>query len=200
MASVTDICNLALAHLGESPSVASINPPEGGFHAEQCAIFYPVARNVCLEVREWTFATKRVALAALANTSIPGWDYAYARPSDCVKALRVLSEDQDDDLDDVNPIDFIEENGVFYTNQESAVLKYTYRVEDTTKYTALFVNALSYLLASHLAGPITKDTKIKSAMFEAYRNELGLAVDANANVGRQAAYPRHTPTWIGGRR
>lgn len=196
MASVVDICNLALAHLGESPSVASINPPEGGFHAEQCAIFYPVARNVCLEVREWTFSTKRQALAILANVSIDGWEYAYAKPSDCVKPLKLLPADQDDALDDDYPVDWIEENGVIYSNEESAVLKYTYRNEDTSKYSALFVNALSYLLASYLAGPITKDTKIKSAMYEAYRNELGIATDANTNVGKQAAYPRHTPAWI----
>lgn len=196
MASVVDICNLALAHLGESPSVVAINPPDGGFHAEQCAIFYPIARNVCLEVREWTFATKRQALATLSNVSIDGWDYAYTKPSDCVKALKLLPAEQDDALDDDYPVDFIEENSVIYSNEESAVLKYTYRIEDPTKFSALFVNALAYLLASYLAGPVTKDTKIKSAMYEAFRNELGLASDANANVGKQAAYPRHTPTWI----
>ena len=33
MASEVDICNLALAHLGDAATVSSINPPEGSIQA-----------------------------------------------------------------------------------------------------------------------------------------------------------------------
>ena len=45
MASVADICNMALGHLGDSATVASIDPPEGSAQAEHCARFYPMVRD-----------------------------------------------------------------------------------------------------------------------------------------------------------
>ena len=36
MASAIDICNLSLSHLGESPDIASIDPPEGSSYAKHC--------------------------------------------------------------------------------------------------------------------------------------------------------------------
>ena len=49
MPSAVTICNLALAHLGDSATVSSIDPPEGSAPAEHCARFYPVALGLLLE-------------------------------------------------------------------------------------------------------------------------------------------------------
>ena len=40
MASEVEICNLALARLGDAATVVSIDPPEGSAQAEHCAMFY----------------------------------------------------------------------------------------------------------------------------------------------------------------
>lgn len=50
MASEVDICNLALARLGDNATVASIDPPEGSAQAEHCARFYAIARDSLLEM------------------------------------------------------------------------------------------------------------------------------------------------------
>ena len=50
MASEVDICNLALGHLGDNATVASLNPPEGSVQAQHCARFYPIARDALLEM------------------------------------------------------------------------------------------------------------------------------------------------------
>ena len=47
MATEVDICNLALAHLGDDATIASIKPPEGSAQAEKSARFYPIARDTC---------------------------------------------------------------------------------------------------------------------------------------------------------
>src|SRR5436305_11802813 len=47
-------------------------------------------------------------------------------------------------------------NQIILTNVASPVLRYTIEVSDPTKFSGLFVMALSYLLASMLAGPIIK--------------------------------------------
>lgn len=46
--------------------------------------------------------------------------------------------------------------GVLYTNQNLAVLRYSTRLDDPTKFSPLFVTALSFKLAAYLAGPVLK--------------------------------------------
>ena len=98
MASVVDIVNLALSHLGEDATVSSIDPPEGSAEAEHAATFYPQARDAMLEMHEWRFATKRVMLALTASDTFE-WAYAYALPSGMLRALAVLPETSSADAD-----------------------------------------------------------------------------------------------------
>lgn len=101
MSEVT-ICNLALAHLGETATVASIKPPDSSVQAQLCARFYYVARNALLEMASWGFATRRVALA-LVREAVDGssprtypdgspatWRFMYALPSGVINAPAVL--------------------------------------------------------------------------------------------------------------
>ncbi len=163
MASEVDIANLALAHLGDDATVASLEPPEGSAQAEHCARFYPMARDALLEMHSWRFATRRTVLAELAN-AWPQWRHAYAKPNDCLRVISVIDPSAEDDLQaagvraaknfTVEINDDLAE--VILTNQEDAVLRYVARTTDTTKFPPLFVMALSWQLASMIAGPILK--------------------------------------------
>lgn len=179
MSSEVEICNLALAHLGDSATVASIDPPEGSSQAEHCARWYPIARDSLLEMQEWGFATTRALLAELVNP-FPQWRHAYARPSDCLKVLAVLPADASGDLASTIPGDsffhgavpalcttytsqpFITEsdaatgNQVILTDQPDALVRYTRLVTDTSKFSPLFRDALAWYLAGYLAGPVLK--------------------------------------------
>jgi hypothetical protein len=173
MATEVDICNLALAHLGDTATVASLDPPEGSAQAEHCARFYPIARDGLLEMYAWGFATKRVQLALLTN-SWTEWDYTYAQPSDTVNIIAVLPPSATDDYSQalVNvpvvsaggsyvPQPFsceINNEGtpIILTDQEDAVLRYTALVSDTGNFSPLFITTLSWYLASMLAGPLIR--------------------------------------------
>lgn len=178
MASEVDICNLALAHLGDNATVASIDPPEGSAQAEQCARFYRVARDTLLEMHTWGFATRRARLALLGS-DWSEWKYAYQGPSDMMNAIAVLAPDAADDYSVNIPVPYSNSgtvntgqgiytpqpytmesdedgNPIIYTNQVDAVLRYTAFVTDTTTFSPLFVSALSWHLAGYLAGPILK--------------------------------------------
>jgi hypothetical protein len=63
------------------------------------------------------------------------------------------------------------------------------------------VSALSWLLASYLAGPITKDMKIKEAAYKMHAYELAEAKAADANSRHLETFlsDAHRPTWIGDR-
>lgn len=180
MANAVEICNLALSHVGSSAIISSIAPPDGSVEAGHCSRFYALSRQIMLTSFEWQFATKRVALAEVDNPSSV-WAFAYAKPSDCIKPLRLFKSGATDEQDGA---DYEMEDGLILTNEEDAVLKYTRDVTDTTKFTPEFVSALSWTLASYIAGPIIKGNEganasmklLERAMAEGKRSA---AADAN---------------------
>ncbi len=204
MASEVDICNLALAHLGDRATIASIDPPEGSTQAEHCARFYPIARDTLLEMHAWRFATRRATLADISLVAeVPsGWTYAYALPSGCLRVISVLPPEaqSDDETQDFEAEVGSNGQGAIYTDQEDAVARYIARVTDTTKFSPLFVDALAWLLASHLAGPILKGatgTNAAQACYATFRQQFALAVGSDANQRKNQ--PTHTAPWVSAR-
>jgi hypothetical protein len=201
MASEVDICNLALARLGDNATVASIDPPEGSAQAEHCARFYAVARDSLLEMHAWKFATRRATLAAL-TVETWNWAYAYAEPSGTLKLLAVLpaAAANDAETQDFEPESDSTGTAIILTNQEAASLRYIARTTDTTKFSPLFVDALAWLLASYLAGPVLKgDAGAASAKtcYQSFLVAFSLAKTSDAN--QRKVRPDHSPAWIAGR-
>lgn len=201
MASEVDICNLALAQLGDSATIASIDPPEGSAQAEHCAKFYPVARDLMLQSHQWNFATKRGVLALLGKAPI-GWEFSYAMPNDCLTVLAVQMVDAADNYRQEEYV--VETNAqgqqVIYTNVENAIIRYVARIKDTTKFSPLFTTALAWQLSGMLAGPIIKgDAGASQAqrciqMAGAYLAEAKTADSNQRHLELQA-----NPHWLEGR-
>lgn len=184
MANAVDICNLSLSHIGSDAVVTAISPPDGSVEAGYCARFYPLARKVMLAVTNWSFATKRATLAPVTNPSSI-WLYAYAQPADCLKPIHIFKLGADEE----DTADFEVEDNIILTNEAEAVLKYTRDVTDTTKYSPPFVSALSWMLASYLAGPVIKGAagvNAAGALLERAMQEARAAGanDANRSDGK----------------
>lgn len=226
MASVVDICNLALAHLGDNATIASIDPPEGSAQAEHCQRFYPIARDTLLEMHSWSFATKRAYGAEVENTW-PMWEYAYAMPGDASDIIAILPPEAKDDYSthftpetypdfytnyspsvaagQYVPQKFAVETAadgseIILTNQKQAVIRYHAKVVDPTKFSPLFTITLSWHLASMLAGPVIKGDQ---GAAEAKRCVamttlyLGKAMEADSNARK--IKPEQIVPWIAGR-
>ena len=231
MASELDICNLALGLLGDSATVSSIDPPEGSAQAEHCARFYPMVRDAMLEMHDWSFASKRALLAQLTNP-ISQWAYCYAAPADMVNPIAVLDSTSTDDLAAplAQPSDpwtgttlpvagapapqpYVLEASdtgapVIYTNQAGALLRYTARITDPTRFSHLFTQALAASLASTLAGPLLKgDAGISVAAkwhLIAFGQDgrggwFGKAAASDAGQKRNPVRDHHQVSWIAGR-
>lgn len=218
MASEVDICNLALAHLGDNATVATLSPPDGSAQAEHCARFYPMARDALLEMHTWDFTVSRVALALL-STNATGWAYTYAAPSNVLNLLAVLDPAAPDDYSatvhsgswydaagQYTPQPFQAEvdaatgADIILTNQVDATLRYSKRVTDTTRFSPLFVRALSWMLASELAGPVIKGeagATMAGRCNAVFMKLLTQATAADAN-SRQVK-PRQNVAWMAGR-
>ncbi len=182
MASIVDICNLALAHLGNKASVVAISPVDGSVEADYCARFYPIARDEIIELGDWAFARTRAVLAPLATNPSAVWQYAYALPSDCIVPRRLVTGETYQYEDD--SVNFEVEGTTLLTSLENATLIYTRPVEDPTKFSAGFVTALSYKLAAYLAGPVLRGETAAAAASQLHKTAAmkvleALSVDAN---------------------
>jgi hypothetical protein len=223
VSSEVDICNMALGHLGDDATVASLDPPEGSAQAEHCARFYPIARDLLLDAHRWSFATRRAALALLATTPPSPWRYAYAQPSDALNLISVLDPTAPDDnsvgmvaygtygctpftpTGQYTPQPFVTEvdasgNPVIYTNQASAVLRYTGRVTDPTKFSPTFIQGLAMMLASLLAGPVLKGTEgMKAAAVWEDRAAKWLKQAKESDANQQHLLVPQNTSWIASR-
>jgi hypothetical protein len=75
-------------------------------------------------------------------------------------------------------------NRAIYTDQEDAACLYTVRVTNSGKFPPLFVQALSHLLASHLAGPVIKGDAGKAeakSQMQTFLYWFGKACEADAS-------------------
>ena len=181
MASKVDICNMAVSHVGDRATIASIDPPDGTPQAMHCAVWYNIARRSLLEMHNWSFAMTRVTPAQL-ECPWPEWDYAYQVPNDSIQVVAVLPTGATNDYSEsaaiqgTYPIGYVYDQSVvatFYTPQPyaiekvgdvivvytdvaDAVIRYTQDITDTTLFSALFTECLSYRLGALIAGPILK--------------------------------------------
>lgn len=203
MASEIDIANLALARLADTANVSIIDPPEGGTTAELVAQFLPIARDSLLQMHSWGFATKTERLARLAEKPVE-WDFMYKAPTGMLRALYVRSEstltDKDYDFD-------VEANAsgqqVILTNADTAYVKYVEQVTDTSRFSALFVDALSWLLASHLAGPIIRSDlgrSVAQACLKTAQTLTVQAMEADVRQKHSRVGDKHLPSWMAWRR
>jgi len=207
MASEVDICNLAMARNGDEASVVSIDPPDGSAQAAHCARFYPMVRDALLQAHPWTFAKRRARMAERSELpdGVSGWAHSYALPSQCLRVMYVLPPDAaDDELYDAQQ-EFSQETDqdgeqVVLTDCESAVAVYIRRVSDPTKFSPLFIEALSWRLAGAVAGPLIKGPAgVQQALRceQMAANLLKSATALDSNQGRQRM--RDTPppaSWL----
>ena len=222
MATEVDICNLALAHLGDDATIAALSPPEGSAQAEKAARFYPIARNTLLEMHTWNFASKRGNLALTTN-SLDQWDYAYVAPADMMSPVAIISPTAQNDYatrmsagdtpggitsnyaptivaGQYTPQQFSLEGDLIYTNQENAMLRYQAFITDPSLFSPLFVITLSWHLASMLAGPVIKgdqgaaDAKRSSQMMVNYLNSAKQSDNLHRDITVE-----HIVPWTSGR-
>ena len=189
MSSVVAICNLALSNVGKD-NISDVD--EASTEAKLCKQFYSHVRDTLLQSYPWRFARKTAALAEITNTKANRWLYAYKRPIDCLKVLRV----NDENLSDYLPYgDGVVAGGFGYTMEATSIfcdltpayLEYTMRLEDPTKFPPLFIEALSWHLAVRLAMPMTRDPKVRADAFQLAQRMQNEAAVADANEVRETS-------------
>ena len=200
------VCNLALANLGEPATISSISPPDGSREAALCAQFFAFARDQMLEKHAWDFALRSKTLTVRAESPRVDWKYAYDYPSDVVSVLAVIRSDVDYNYKTMGttgqqPYSVeLDANGkrMLLTDQQDALLLYVAKVEDSTKWSSLFVRALSWQLASHLAGPVLKGEegmKMVGMCEQMAERTFRQATKHDSDHKRDVDVNDHVPAW-----
>jgi hypothetical protein len=186
--STTDICNLALGHLGEAP-ITSLD--EDSRAARACALHFVPARDAVLRSHRWNFAETRVALSRLAEPPPFGWAHQFPLPVDCSRVLEVNGSEEGDWLSNEYRI----EGRVILTNVGEVNLVYTRLEEDVSAYDPLFIEALALKLAALLSEPIrgtTSKTGDLMSQYERVTAPLARRVDANEGRRRKGILPMNS--------
>jgi hypothetical protein len=158
----TEICNLALGHLGVLTTIADLTTEQSA-EAKICRRFYENTRDSVLRDFNWPFATKIDALALVESDPNDEWDYSYRYPSDCINMRRILSGIRNESPDQRIPYKIGRDNSgrLIFTDQDDAQIEYTMRVETIEEYPPDFVYALSYHLAMYIGPHVTKGDPFK---------------------------------------
>ena len=134
-----DICNLALAKLGEPFPISSLNP-NGTPPQRLCHMHYHPVRREVLCANRWKFATHTVKRQF--ETSFDG-EYGYTLPLDCLRVWEPSPSEQS-----------IRGRALFCSEPE-ITLEYTADEEDVTKFEPIFIEAFATRLAAKICIPLT---------------------------------------------
>jgi hypothetical protein len=161
--SVTEIANLALSKLGPGGGYITAFDTDATVQAQAARRTYAAMRDLVLESHPWRFARKRAVLAA--SSTAPDWGYttAYPVPSDF---LRLLSTDTFEGDHEVEGGEILTSD---YDSTESLNIRYLARIEDTSKFSPAFVDALATRWAAELAMTVTKSKGQREALLTEYK-------------------------------
>jgi hypothetical protein len=192
MASVVEICNIALTRIGQE----TINAlDEESTEAKKCNVIYDALRRETLRTHSWAFASKIRSLVKSATDTVPGWEYAYIYPKDCLYVQKVYSIAGNKELAEFRKIHSnVGTYLVLVTNVDSAVMEYTADVTDSTLFDSLFVSALAWNIAANLAQSLTADAQIIQQAANMYRYTIDQAKVSNKS--EQHTKDQATPSYI----
>lgn len=151
----TEICNLALAKIG-SYTVSSID--EASNEARQLKRVWDNTRRMLLRDYDWNFATFEATLSQLDGQEAFNYDYAYALPSDYLRAIKF-----DRTFSSPSQTAWKIAGGKLYSDLSDATeakLEYTADVTDTTLWDDVFANAFAYYIAGNAAPSINGNVEI----------------------------------------
>lgn len=156
----TEICNMALSIISREP-IKSFE--EDTTEAKQVSMFYEHTRKRLLRMYPWGFA-KKVAMLAQLNQTIPGWEYLYGYPSDCLLVSFVFDEEharlKEMERQEFEIVTATGNNRAIASNTENAWAEYIYDVKNTEAYSEEFIEALTHMIAANVSLQLTGNSEL----------------------------------------
>lgn len=179
--STVDICNMALANIGQNP----IQSLEGPSLAQRtCKLRFDEARLEALRGALWNFASLWRVGVRLDVTPKPPWRFAFQYPPDALKVFEIQRERGEMKLIPFEVTDRVDQAGkLIHCDRETPTFVYTRDRDDPTTFDWEFIVALSWLLSSKIAMPVTKSLKLQQEAFKMWLVYASQAKASSANEG-----------------
>jgi hypothetical protein len=162
---------MALSRIG-TKTISSIDDTNST-EAKRCSLEFDPVKETVLRDFPWNFATVIELLAEVDDVTIPGWDYVYTYPENCLSIRKIYIEYEI--WLKQRPYRVIGSNtsssSYILFNQEDAYMEYTANISDTTRFDASFVDALAWRLGTVLAQALRTGSDI-SKLTQMYQYAL----------------------------
>lgn len=201
MTSKIALCNQALANIKAEALIETLDESvDDSEEVRYCNIYYDQLRKQVLRDHEWGCATRYVTLTLTNTTPLDTrWNYMYQRPSGYLRIQKIVNP-----ADANVKIEYEQENHetegrVILTNQEDAIAKMTIDLEDVSEFDDDLFNALSWLLASHIAGPIGAGSNWATKALQMYNSMVGTAEATDSNEQEDGHSGEVVASWTSAR-
>lgn len=204
MVSKVDIINLAIGKLAQDVGIAAVTD-----RSKEARVFgrlWGPCSDLVLVERNWPWALKAQRGAVAADAPLPGWQYRYATPADCLRVVAVTDEQgmratrrmsiwchQQAAAQYAYEFErcYGDSSTSIQTDLEQAWIVYICRVDDTERFPPHFVDALACKLAEEAASPMIGDRGMsgKSNLKQLYQMALSAAAAVEFSQAEQNAEP-----------
>lgn len=214
----TQIANLAISHCGVSKPIQALDT-DHSIEAQMCLTWFDTARRITLQKIPWSFSTKQIAPALVANQPTPEWLYAYQYPSDALQIIRFMSWRLNNDtrqsripyrvmqpvpigLSTLTPTPttpYVNVTGEWiYTNWPGVnvtlpvIMEYTFDNTNISQWTDGFNMAMSLVLASLIVNVVTTGSpqQQKALIMQDLKGALADAEASNINEEQRPQEPQ----------
>lgn len=194
MATEVSICNQAISWLG---GTLIISLDQDSTEAKLCKANFEHLRDLVLEAKDWTFATKRLQLAKLGTPPVYGFSAAFAVPSDCIRVLQ-CSPNPSLGTSSTSPgpsreslrigdelrTEWQREGQTIVCDEDTMYARYIFRETDPSKFSPGFVQALAARIAWDIANPLTRSNALEEKMQRKYEMAIDDGGIADGLQGR----------------
>lgn len=173
------VANLATGFFGEDDQISA--PDEDSKPARTVAAAWNAVRAFVLAKSDWSFASRRVNLAARAPSDewpVIGFERAFPLPQDFIRLIDVggIRLGEDDYAIEAGP----SRRELLVDRTGPLVLRYVFDQEDVTRWSPEFVEAFSMRLAWQIADRLSGDKQRKQQALDAYTRAIGEARGSDA--------------------
>ncbi len=181
MATPVQICNFALASLGEAP-ISSIEDPKTDVE-QLMQLYYPLLRDATLEEKDWSFATRRLVLEIVDVSNDDHWGYgnSFTVPNDLARVIDVRSNPNDNAPSN---FEWRFEDRKIICDANKIYIRYIIDNIDPSTFSPMFVQALAARIAAEACIPITENVGLSQQLWNVFANKLAEAKTNDSLQGK----------------
>jgi hypothetical protein len=193
MSSETDVANVALRLIGQTPIS---NRTDGTSNGNIIDDIFDDTRDDLLRYSPWNFATRRVELAQSVTAPAFEFDYAYPLPADWIRTVSVHSNNAGTGAI-LHRMETIGTQRVIVCSSDQIFLRYVYQEKDPNIWSSDFRRAMSLALARDLAVPISSSNTLQEQLSKQFEKTMNRVRSTDAMGSTPEQRPRGS--WINSR-